>query len=264
MINAQITPNGIPCFNQNLLPKPTSQEFPYKLLIHKESGCDKYGPDSKFSKQLDSQALFDSYTQKAFRYSIVNLPYFEKYSKNTMYATSLRMRMMIHKDNHCLNIDEKFIQKSIRAFHQSFAPDEKISNILILYVILLLFYGLPRCCMTSASYFKFLPRMMRGTTYISLMFNFPLALQFLSSFENYQEMKIIKRYFAEYELLGCFGEGQGSMVIHNLLEILAIGEMKFLMFFALLLFNGLALLVSGWYLLLQMLPSKRNLNPRRD
>ena len=260
LINIQITPNDIPYFNQNLNAKTSS----YKLSVLKENGCDKYGFDEKFSTRLDSLSTFDAYSQNNFRYSTMNLPYFEQYSKNTISVLSWRTRMFTLKNDHCLNLDEKVIQSSIKAFDRSFPSDNMIFGGLITHFVILLFFGIDRCLTTSDRFFKSLEKAsLIPTIRYSALFYLPLALSFFRSIGDYRELKVTKGYFEEFDSLGCFGEGQGSMVIRDYLEILQKGEVNFLMYFGFLLSNGLALLVCGWFWIIQKRKAQQNSNPWR-
>jgi len=260
LINIQMTPNDLPCFNKNLYAKSSY----YNLSSVKPNGCDGYGFDSHFSKQLDdSLSTFDSFTQDLFRYSVMNLPDFEKEFKKTTSVLSWRTRMMTHKNDYCLNLDEVFIQNSIKTFNQSFISFGGFLNPLLAHLGVLLACAIIFCysCFAKQSCFGDLKELLTVGIAQVLLGNYsPLVFKAFSHYDDYGEFKLMRNYFIKFDSLECFGGGQGSSVISDYLEILAKGDSNYLMFFGLLISNGLALLTFGWYLIVQKWSSSQNSN----
>ena len=259
LVNIQITPNDIPCFNQDLYAENSS----YKLSLEPKNGCDKYGFDDKFSFKFDSQSTFEAFTQNSFRYSVMNLPYFEEKSKETTCVLSWRTRMKTANHDRCLDLDEKLIQKSMKALDRSSPLIRAILNALIAHVVYLIILGLHRCCTTSTEFFAAYSRGngMMGIAGLLMLVYWPVILEFFMKINYYQELVITKSYFEEYDSLECFGEAQGSAVIRDYLEILGKGEVNFLMFSGLCLSNGFAILVCIWHWMTQKNISQQNDNP---
>jgi len=260
LVDIKATPNDVPCFNQDFSPNSPGENSLYKLLITKENGCGKHGLDNISSQKLNTKSIFDSYTQNSYRYSVMNLPYYEKYAKNTMSVMSWRTRIMTAKNDYCLTLDEKLLRDSIKMFSHSFPSEEVIFNAVIAHVMVFLMIVLCRfccgCCISNSDeFFRGLSRSGVSTFRVLGMFYIPILIRCVVRIDDYRQLKVLTKYFEEFNLLGCFGEGQGSLVIHDYLEILKMGEYQYLMFFGLTISYGIPILIFCWFLLVRKISS---------
>jgi len=252
LVNLQASLNDIPCFNRGLTPKSNSS---YKLSAGKEDGCDKYGLDHKFSARLSSQPILDSYTQNAFGYDTMNLPYFEKYSRNTISTLSSRVRMLTAKNDYCQDLDRILIINSVEGCEMASPIPLVIFLALCIETLLFLFL-----IIKSAEVFKLTSCKVISLFYILLSGFIISMIQFNVVFYFSQTMKEMKQHFVEYELLGCFGDGQGSLVIRDHLEIFNQIEMLYWLRGGLVISHILACLACSWLLYIFLSSRPKNLN----
>ncbi len=241
----------------------STDELPYKLSAateNEEIGCDKYGFDEKFSTKLDSQPNLGVYAQNSFRYSVMNLPYFEEYSKSTVLALSFRVRIHTAKHDYCLDLDQKLIQNSIKASNSAVPGVELTLGALFIHLFYLIFLMVYCIIRGKTQFLKDSSTGIASLSQLLLTYHIPLVVRLLLNLDEYNLLKVAKQHFEGYDSLGCFGGSQGGAVISDYLEILRRGELYFWMYFGLVFSNSLAVLVCLWYWILKKMAPQQNSN----
>ncbi len=216
LINIQITLDEIPCFTRDLFGQNlTDSAYPLSAVI--KDKCDKYGSDGNFTNKLDSQTAYDTYTQNSLPPSVImNMPYFESYTKETTSILSSTVRMKAAKHDCCFEMKEIDPVFSEDKFDYPLAWLVPVCPMAFMYVFFIL------CSFAQ----KNKPELFKNSSEkIEFLFKLHFFFYPITIFSLWWEMIFpqafgqMKKEVQEYDSLGCWEGGQGSFVIRDYLEL---------------------------------------------
>jgi len=220
LIDFHITPNDVPCFNQQAFDRPANT-YVYPLLdIFDKDGCGKYGLDTHFSTKLDSQSSNQVFAENSFPKNVLDLPHFEEISSQTLSVLSYQVRMKTAKQDSCLNMSPEYtnnvlkpldhLLKPFRDFlaFQRFAIRTFIFLIGFLFAIRKFQKKLTFTVLFNDDSLFSISFFMYPCQVIIQMILF-FALFFLNG------VRTARVYLEVYDSLGCFLEGQGNQAVSD-------------------------------------------------
>jgi len=220
LIDFDITPNAIPCFDQNAF-TATRDSFIYPLLKGaKRDSCGDYGLDSHLSIMLDSQNSSELYLENSFPQSIVDLPHFQMNANKAQSVLSWRVKMGTARNDQCFEINPEYTNLSAQTVDSSREKIKFIESLvaacygltLVLFAFNLFFYsnfGLKLCAL------DFLSLSRLSSFSISVL----CVIQFAIINDLHKAAKITSEYLGEYNSLECFEGEQVDLAINNHIKI---------------------------------------------
>jgi len=240
LIAFKITPNDMPCFDQNVLQSPI---YPLLNVTEKEN-CGKYGLDSSFSVGLDSQSSYQSFIENSFPQNIMDLPHFQTNSQQSQSILSWRIKMKTAQKEYCFDFNAEYLSTSIEALNSYTGHFLLLSSLTGAFLV----FFLSSCRFALRFYenfdFKCTARELHFRAGLSLLIYFLVLLQFIKLNSLYKAIKSDQEYLQKYKSLGCFVEGQSGVVISDYLGILKIVENSH--WLSLVLFTLNSLLIVLW------------------
>jgi len=241
LIDLKITQNDIPCFDQNAFPT-TEKAFIYPLINGAErDSCGQYGLDSHFSIKLDSQSSYETFTQNSFPKTVMELPHFETNAQRTQSVLSWKAKMKTARNDACLDLDPRYESLKIETSRWDTSGGLIILNDIatgISFMIIIIAY---RCggmeFLISGKWILFCIHLSFQTCLIAVA-------HFFRFVDVYKTVKSGLEYFAAYDSLGCFPEGQGNILISGFLVILK--NLDICYWLSLTLFTGAGIHIFLW------------------
>jgi len=234
LIDFKITPNDIPCFDQNAL-TTTKEGFVYPLVKALDRySCGKYGLDSHFSTRLDSQNSYELYFENSFPKSVMDLPHFQTNAEKTQSILSSRIKMKTTRNDHCLDMNTEYTSLPTRIVNNEIERFPYIEHRVLVFIILIRPLFLLALCTCQSCFLKCVAQ---SWNIVFGFLLFLLSILVIIHFGLYKATKPVQDYLARYNSLDCFVEGQGGDVIRDHLQILKNIEVFYWLSLTLLILN---------------------------